>query len=142
METFRHTSFLPFTIPHSTTRDTSLGGFYIPKGRCVFVNQWQNNHDPELWGDPEAFRPERFLTPSGAVDKALTEKVLLFGLGKRKCIGETIGRLEVFLFLATLLQQVEFSVSPGTTVDMTPIYGLTMKHARCEHFQAKLRFEA
>lgn len=141
LETFRHASFLPFTIPHSTTRDTSLGGFYIPKGHCVFVNQWQVNHDPELWGDPSTFRPERFLTPGGgAVDKAQAEKVLLFGLGKRRCLGENIGRLEVFLFLAMLLQQLEFTVTPGATVDMTPIYGLTMKHARCEHFQAKLRF--
>ncbi|MCQ7614214.1 cytochrome P450, partial [Salmonella enterica] len=139
LETFRHTSFLPFTIPHSTTRDTVLNGFYIPKGRCIFVNQWQINHDQELWGDPNEFRPERFLTPSGTLDKILSDKVVLFGLGKRRCIGETIGRLEVFLFLAILLQQVEFSVSPGEKVDMTPIYGLTMKHLRCEHFQVQLR---
>ncbi|XP_075821907.1 cytochrome P450 1A1 [Microtus pennsylvanicus] len=139
LETFRHSSFLPFTIPHSTTRDTSLCGFYIPKGRCVFVSQWQINHDQELWGDPNNFRPERFLTPSGTLDKVLSEKVILFGLGKRKCVGETIGRWEVFLFLAILLQQIEFSVSPGEKVDMTPIYGLTLKHARCEHFQVQMR---
>uniref|UniRef100_A0A8C5K312 Cytochrome P450 1A n=1 Tax=Jaculus jaculus TaxID=51337 RepID=A0A8C5K312_JACJA len=139
LETFRHSSFVPFTIPHSTTRDTNLRGFYIPKGRCVFVNQWQINHDQELWGDPCKFRPERFLTPTGSLDKALSEKVIIFGLGKRKCIGETIGRLEVFLFLAILLQQVEFSVLPGKKVDMTPIYGLTVKHNRCEHFQVHMR---
>lgn len=139
LETFRHSSFVPFTIPHSTTRDTSLNGFYIPKGHCVFVNQWQINHDQELWGDPNEFRPERFLTPSGTLDKHLSEKVILFGLGKRKCIGETIGRLEVFLFLAILLQQMEFNVSPGEKVDMTPAYGLTLKHARCEHFQVQMR---
>ncbi|XP_010592052.2 cytochrome P450 1A1 [Loxodonta africana] len=139
LETFRHSSFLPFTIPHSTTRDTSLSGFYIPKGRYVFVNQWQINHDQKLWGDPSEFRPERFLTSDGAINRALSEKVILFGMGKRKCIGETMGRLEVFLFLAILLQQVEFSVSPGVKVDMTPIYGLTMKHARCQHFKVKLR---
>lgn len=139
LETFRHSSFVPFTIPHSTTRDTSLNGFYIPKGHCVFVNQWQVNHDQELWGDPNEFRPERFLTPSGTLDKHLSEKVILFGLGKRKCIGETIGRLEVFLFLAILLQQMEFNVSPGEKVDMTPAYGLTLKHARCEHFQVQMR---
>uniref|UniRef100_A0A8D0UWT2 Cytochrome P450 1A n=4 Tax=Sus scrofa TaxID=9823 RepID=A0A8D0UWT2_PIG len=139
LELFRHTSFVPFTIPHSTTRDTSLNGFYIPKGRCVFVNQWQINHDQKLWDDPSVFRPERFLTADGTINKALGEKVILFGLGKRKCIGETIARLEVFLFLAILLQQVEFRVTPGVKVDMTPIYGLTMKHAHCEHVQMHVR---
>uniref|UniRef100_A0A8C9USD5 Cytochrome P450 1A n=1 Tax=Spermophilus dauricus TaxID=99837 RepID=A0A8C9USD5_SPEDA len=90
----------------------------------------------KLWGDPSVFRPERFITSSGTVDKTLSEKVILFGLGKRKCIGETIARLEIFLFMAILMQQLEFSVSPGMKVDMTPIYGLTVKHPRCEHFQA------
>lgn len=95
----------------------------------------------KLWGNPSEFQPERFLTLDGTINKALSEKVILFGLGKRKCIGETIARLEVFLFLAILLQQVEFSVPEGTKVDMTPIYGLTMKHARCEHFQVRVRTE-
>ncbi|XP_071464569.1 cytochrome P450 1A1 isoform X2 [Marmota flaviventris] len=110
LELFRHSSFVPFTIPHR-----------------------------KLWGDPSVFRPERFITSSGTVDKTLSEKVILFGLGKRKCIGETIARLEIFLFMAVLMQQLEFSVSPGMKVDMTPIYGLTVKHPRCEHFQAQVR---
>lgn len=66
--------------------------------------------------------------------------MLAFGLGKRNCAGETIARWEVFLFLSTLLQQLEFSVREGKQVDMTPLYGLTMKHHRCEHFQVKQRF--
>lgn len=68
------------------------------------------------------------------------EKVLMFGLGKRRCIGEVIARWQLFLFLATLLQQLHFSVCPGTSVDMTPLYGLSLKHRRCEHFQARQRF--
>ncbi|KAM6058295.1 cytochrome P450 1A5-like [Chlamydotis macqueenii] len=141
LEMFRHSSFLPFTIPHSTTRDTVLNGYYIPKDRCVFVNQWQVNHDEKLWKDPSTFNPERFLNAEGTeVNKVDGEKVLVFGLGKRKCIGEPIARWQVFLFLSTLLQQLEFSVCNGTKVDMTPIYGLSMKHKRCEHFQVKQRF--
>ncbi|NXE06273.1 CP1A5 protein, partial [Lophotis ruficrista] len=141
LEVFRHSSFLPFTIPHSTTRDTVLNGYYIPKDRCVFVNQWQVNHDEKLWKDPSTFNPERFLNAEGTeVNKADGEKVLVFSLGKRKCIGEPIARWQVFLFLSTLLQQLEFSVCNGAKVDMTPIYGLTMKHKRCEHFQVKQRF--
>ncbi|XP_037689320.1 cytochrome P450 1A2 [Choloepus didactylus] len=141
LETFRHSSFVPFTIPHSTTRDTTLNGFYIPKGRCIFVNQWQVNHDQEQWGDAFEFRPERFLTAKGtSINKTLSEKVMLFGLGKRRCIGEVLAKWEIFLFLAILLQQLEFSVPPGVKVDLTPTYGLTMKHPRCKHFQARLRF--
>ncbi|KAK2103451.1 cytochrome P450 1 sub A member 2 [Saguinus oedipus] len=95
----------------------------------------------QLWGDPSEFRPERFLTAKGtALNKPLSEKILLFALGKSRCIGEVLGKWEVFLFLAILLQQLEFSVPPGVRVDLTPIYGLTMKHARCEHVQARLRF--
>ncbi|XP_068552030.1 cytochrome P450 1A5-like [Anas acuta] len=141
LETFRHSSFLPFTIPHSTTKDTVLNGYYIPKGRCVFVNQWQVNHDEKLWKDPHVFNPERFLNAEGTeVNKEDGEKVLIFGLGKRRCIGEFIARRQVFLFLTTLLQQLEFSVRDGRKVDMTPRYGLSLKHKRCEHFQVKQRF--
>ncbi|NXV51579.1 CP1A5 protein, partial [Uria aalge] len=143
LEMFRHSSFLPFTIPHRqvTTRDTVLNGYYIPKDRCVFVNQWQVNHDEKLWKDPLTFKPERFLNAKGTeVNKVDGEKVLVFGLGKRKCIGEPIARWQIFLFLSTLLQQLEFSVCDGKKVDMTPLYGLSLKHKRCEHFQVKQRF--
>uniref|UniRef100_A0A8C1TUF0 Cytochrome P450 1A n=1 Tax=Cyprinus carpio TaxID=7962 RepID=A0A8C1TUF0_CYPCA len=132
LEIFRHSSFLPFTIPHCTSKDTSLNGYFIPKDTCVFVNQWQVNHDPELWKDPSSFNPDRFLSADGTVlNKMEGEKVLVFGLGKRRCIGESIGRAEVFLFLAILLQRLKFSGMPGEMLDMTPEYGLTMKHKRC-----------
>ncbi|NXF89714.1 CP1A5 protein, partial [Eubucco bourcierii] len=140
LEMFRHSSFMPFTIPHSTTKDTVLNGYYIPKDCCVFVNQWQVNHDEKLWKDPLTFNPERFLSADGTkVNKEDGEKVLLFGLGKRRCIGENIARWEIFLFLSTLLQQLEFSIRAGEKVDMTPLYGLTLKHKRCQHFQVRQR---
>ncbi|XP_006126336.2 cytochrome P450 1A5-like [Pelodiscus sinensis] len=142
LEMFRHSSFLPFTIPHCTTKPTALNGYFIPKDLCVFVNQWQVNHDEKLWKDPSTFSPERFLTIDGMeVNRAESEKVMTFGLGKRRCIGENIGKWEIFLFLTTLLQQLEFSIRDGEKADITPQYGLTMKHKRCEHFQIQQRFE-
>ncbi|NXD86738.1 CP1A4 protein, partial [Halcyon senegalensis] len=140
LEMFRHSSFLPFTIPHSTTKATVLNGYYIPKGTCVFINQWQVNHDEKLWKDPSTFNPERFLNTTGTeINRMESDKVLTFGLGKRRCIGESIGRWEVFLFLAIMLQQLEFSLCPGAEVDITPQYGLTMKYKRCDSFQIKKR---
>ncbi|XP_022367819.1 cytochrome P450 1A2-like isoform X3 [Enhydra lutris kenyoni] len=112
LEIFRHTSFVPFTIPHR-----------------------------KVWGDPSEFRPERLLTADGtAINKILSEKVILFSMGKRRCIGEVMAKSEIFLFLAILLQRLEFSVPACVKVDLTPIYGLTMKHPHCEHVQARPRF--
>ncbi|XP_007569272.1 cytochrome P450 1A1 [Poecilia formosa] len=132
LELFRHSSYLPFTIPHCSTKDTSLNGYFIPKDTCVFINQWQINHDPKLWKDPSSFLPDRFLNDDGTeVNKLEGEKVLIFGLGRRRCIGEVIARNEVFLFLAIIIQKLHFYKLPGEPVDMTPEYGLTMKHKRC-----------
>lgn len=133
LELFRHSSFLPFTIPHCTSKDTSLNGYFIPRDTCVFINQWQINHDPELWKDPSSFNPDRFLSADGTeVNKLEGEKVMVFGLGRRRCIGEVIARNEVFLFLAILIQNLQFQKLPGEPLDMTPEYGLTMKHKRCQ----------
>ncbi|XP_072518657.1 cytochrome P450 1A1-like [Salminus brasiliensis] len=131
-EVFRHSSFIPFTIPHCTTADTSLNGYFIPKDTCVFINQWQMNHDPEQWKEPSLFNPDRFLsTDSGEHDRTKAEKVMVFSLGKRRCVGEAIARAEIFLFLAILIQRLKFSSLPGKQPDMTPVYGLFMKHKRC-----------
>ncbi|XP_034265443.1 cytochrome P450 1A5 [Pantherophis guttatus] len=141
LEVFRHSTFVPFTLPHCTTRDTTFKGYFIPKDLCVFINQWQVNHDENLWKDPSAFIPERFLSANGKeINTDEREKVLIFGMGKRRCIGEPIARWELFLFLATLLQDLEFSVPDGVTVNMTPLYGLSLRHERCEHIQVKARF--
>ncbi|KAL7980392.1 hypothetical protein Chor_014721 [Crotalus horridus] len=112
LEVFRHSTFLPFTLPH-----------------------WN------LWKDPSAFIPERFLTASGKeINMDEREKVQIFGLGKRRCIGEPIARRELFLFLAILLQDLQFSVPDGVTVNMTPVFGLSLRHKRCEHVEVKQRF--
>nr|XP_032816181.1 cytochrome P450 1A1-like [Petromyzon marinus]XP_032816182.1 cytochrome P450 1A1-like [Petromyzon marinus] len=132
MEMFRHSSYLPFTIPHSTTQDVVLDGFFIPRDTCVFINQYQINHDPAIWANPESFDPGRFLSSeSGEVNKELTEKVQIFGLGKRRCLGDTVAQQELFIFLSTLLQNLSIASPQGLPPpDPTPIYSLVLKPAR------------
>ncbi|KAM7391575.1 hypothetical protein PAMP_022256 [Pampus punctatissimus] len=126
-EVFRHASYVPFTIPHCTTKNTTLNGFFIPKDTCVFINQYQVNHDIDLWGDPDTFRPSRFLSSSGFLNKELTEKVLIFGMGKRRCLGDGFARLEMFIFLTTLLHELQIQNVAGQELDLSTDFGLTMK---------------
>jgi methyl farnesoate epoxidase/farnesoate epoxidase len=58
--------------------------------------------DPEYWGDPEAFRPERFLDPAtGSLIRK--ERFVPFGFGKRVCMGESLAKSELFLFTSILV---------------------------------------
>lgn len=137
-EMMRFTSFVPVTIPHSTTADVTIEGLHIPKDTVVFVNQWSVNHDPLKWKDPHIFDPTRFLDNKGALDKDLTNSVMIFSTGKRRCIGSQIAKVEVFLFTAILLHQCSFESDPSSVVSLDCVYGLSLKPLRYG-VRAKLR---
>lgn len=126
-EVMRFASFIPLTIPHSTTSDTSVNGYHIPKNTVIFVNQWSSNHDPEKWTQPEVFEPQRFLDEDGSLDKDLTSNVLIFSVGKRRCIGEDLSKMQLFLFTAMMAHQCEFKADPNYPLRMDCDYGLTLK---------------
>nr|XP_057914651.1 cytochrome P450 1B1 [Doryrhamphus excisus]XP_057914663.1 cytochrome P450 1B1 [Doryrhamphus excisus] len=126
-EVMRFTSFVPLTIPHSTTTDTSIHGYTIPKNTVVFVNQWSSNHSPGVWTNPETFDPQRFLHPSGDLNKDRCNLVLIFSMGKRRCIGEELSKFHLFLFTALLAHQCNISSDPTGPPGLAYTYGLTLK---------------
>ncbi|CAJ1073787.1 cytochrome P450 1B1-like [Xyrichtys novacula] len=139
-ETMRFTSFVPVTIPHSTTSDVTIEGLHIPKDTVVFINQWSINHDPLKWKDPHIFNPSRFLDENGSLDKDLTNNVMIFSAGKRRCIGDQIAKVEMFLFVAVLLHQCNFEKCPEDNLSLDCTYGLTLKPLDYK-ITAKLRGE-
>ncbi|XP_042312512.1 cytochrome P450 1B1 [Sceloporus undulatus] len=126
-ESMRFSSFVPVTIPHFTTVDTTLMGYHIPKDTVIFVNQWSVNHDPVKWPSPEKFNPARFLDENGFLNKDLTSSVMLFSVGKRRCIGEELSKVQLFLFIAILVHQCNFTANPKEDSKMDFTYGLTLK---------------
>lgn len=126
-ETMRYTSFVPVTIPHSTTADVTLEGLHIPKDTVVFINQWSVNHDSQKWKDPHIFNPSRFLCEDGSLDRDLAASVMIFSTGKRRCIGDQIAKVEVFLFSAILLHQFTIQSDPTQELSLNCSYGLTLK---------------
>ena len=81
LEIFRMSSIVCGALLHSTLEDTRFEGFVLPKGTIVMANLYHVHHDPEYFGDPENFRPERFLTPEGDLRK--DEHCVPFSVGKR-----------------------------------------------------------
>ncbi|XP_054597512.1 cytochrome P450 1B1 [Nothobranchius furzeri] len=126
-ETMRFISFVPLTIPHSTTSDVTVEGLYIPKDTVVFINQWSVNHDPLKWKDPHVFDPTRFLDENGALDRDTSGNVMIFSTGKRRCIGSQVAKVQVFLFTAVLLHQCTFEGDPSVPLTLDCSYGLALK---------------
>ncbi|KAH9020010.1 cytochrome P450 [Lactarius pseudohatsudake] len=59
-------------------------GYFIPKGAVIIANAWAILHDPELYPDPEAFDPDRFLIEDGTFrDDPMIP--LAFGASRRIC---------------------------------------------------------
>ncbi|KTF88450.1 hypothetical protein cypCar_00041718 [Cyprinus carpio] len=98
----------------TTSTTLLLGGHSVPKGTRVLVNMWAIHHDPKHWDEPEQFRPERFLDASGR--RVTPSSFLPFGAGPRVCVGESLARIELFLFASRLLQRFHFSVPPGASL--------------------------
>uniref|UniRef100_A0A8C8SYP0 Uncharacterized protein n=1 Tax=Pelusios castaneus TaxID=367368 RepID=A0A8C8SYP0_9SAUR len=126
-ETLRFSSFVPVTIPHATTADVVLRGFCIPKDTVVFVNQWSVNHDRSKWKDPHLFDPARFLDAEHKLDRDLACGVMIFSLGQRRCIGDQLAKLQLFLFTAILLHQCTFEANPAERLTMDCVHGLALK---------------
>ncbi|XP_061599415.1 cytochrome P450 1B1-like [Cololabis saira] len=139
-ETMRFTSFVPVTIPHSTTSDVTVGGLNIPKDTVVFINQWSVNQDPLRWKDPHVFDPSRFMDENGCLDKDLTNNVMIFSAGKRRCIGDQVAKVEIYLLFAILLHQCSFEKCPDQDFSLNYTYGLTLKPLDYK-ITAKLRGE-
>ncbi|XP_050734563.1 cytochrome P450 2L1-like [Eriocheir sinensis] len=118
-EVLRMSSLIPTGVPHVASRDTTLGGYTIPKGAVINGTTFTIHRDPRYWDNPDEFLPERWLDSDG---KFVTKKegFLPFGVGKRQCLGESLARMEILVFSTTVLQQVSFSVPPGKTVSLKP----------------------
>ena len=110
-EVFRRMVVFPLGVPHRVTRQVSFRGYTFPENTVVFTHLDDVHMDPTYWGDPETFRPERFLTADGAFRK--DEHVIPFGVGKRFCLGETLARMETFVLFTCLLQRFRFATVPG-----------------------------
>lgn len=106
-ENMRFDTPVPSGLPHKVLEDTELGGYKLEKDTLIIYSHYEMNMDKKLWGDPEVFRPERFLDNDGKLSLK-ADITIPFGAGKRLCAGETHARNLMFLYTAALVQNFNF----------------------------------
>ena len=81
-EILRLRPVLPNAEPRLTKREVEIGGVRYPSGVVLLASAYLVHHDPAIYPEPNAFRPERFL----GVGRG-TYTWLPFGGGRRRCLG-------------------------------------------------------
>ncbi|WP_299488474.1 cytochrome P450 [Acaryochloris sp. IP29b_bin.137] len=104
-ETLRIYPIAPITSPRTTRRSLSLMGYNLPVGSTVAPCIYLTHRRPELYPNPQAFQPERFL------DRQFSPyEYLPFGGSNRRCLGMTFALFEMKLVLMTLLTRYQFQL--------------------------------
>ena len=93
--------------------------------------------DPEVWDQPEEFRPERFLTAENKVQKP--KHFMPFGSGQRMCLGDSLAEMELQLFFSSLMHV--FDIQPPSQDELPSlegIAGVTVKETTLKDAEADL----
>jgi cytochrome P450 len=124
-ESMRRRPVLPNAEPRLTMQEVEIGDWTYPKGVVLGASAYLVHHDPSIYPDPYAFRPERFLEqPPG------TYTFIPFGGGRRRCLGASFAQLEMRVVLRHVLSRCD--VRPGgdgpeivrrRSITMSPIRG-------------------
>lgn len=129
--------FYPFfpLVAARVRQDFEWQGHHFPKGRRVLFDLHGTNHHPEIWGDPEVFRPERFrdhapgsfdLVPQGGGDHR----------ENHRCAGEWLTTEVMQRAVKHLTRSMQYDVPPQdlrvrwSRIPATPESRLVLKNVR------------
>jgi cytochrome P450 len=106
-ESLRVRPVVPFT-GRELREASELGGYELEPGTVVMAAIALTHTRPDLYPEPRAFRPERFLEADTE-----TYSWIPFGGGTRRCIGAAFAQFEMRVALETILRLCE--LRPGSS---------------------------
>ena len=100
------------SLIHRLLKDTKVKNYDFQAGQHFVINVEKFLMDPTEFPEPEKLKPERFLDSTG--QQILKKDYFVpFGIGKRICMGESLAKNEIFIFLVRILQKLKIEIVPN-----------------------------
>ncbi len=113
-----------YFIDRVNIEDDEFGGKYFEAGSNLLFSVYEIHRHPDLWEDPEEFRPQRF--EEGG--RKFSSQYFPFGAGPRKCIGNNFAMFEMIIAVTELVS--EYRILPvNNSIDILPLITLKPKNA-------------
>ncbi|GJP62726.1 hypothetical protein CLOP_g19752 [Closterium sp. NIES-67] len=126
-------------IARQATFDTTLDGVAIPKGTRFFIDAYTIHHDPRLFAEPDAFKPERFLPGGEAVGENRPPCAYIpFGAGPRKCLGYKLAVQQLMIAVVRIYRRFVFRLSEKQMREEVPNLRLGVSMAAVEGIEVKV----
>lgn len=98
-----------------------IKGQYFPEGTVVGASSWCDFRNQEVFGDPELFRPERWIVnePEGITKEDVARaraNFHPFSAGSGNCVGKVFAISEIMIAVARTLHRLEIRRTPGSTL--------------------------
>jgi cytochrome P450 len=103
-EIMRRRPVLMNAEPRLVKKRVEIGGVSYPPDVVLIASAFLVHHDPDIYPEPHAFRPERFLESAGGRPPG-TYTWLPFGGGRRRCLGASFAMLEMKIVLRAVIER-------------------------------------
>ncbi|XP_022986505.1 cytochrome P450 89A2-like [Cucurbita maxima] len=111
-----------FLEARGVKEDIEFENYVIPKNATVNFMATEMGRGADVWEDPMAFKPERFMGGGAAafdVTGSREIKMMPFGAGRRMCPGYGLGILHLEYYLANMIWRFEWKAVDGDDVDLS-----------------------
>ncbi len=115
-----------YALSREAIKPTTVAGRALPNRGIAFISVWATHRRADIYEDPFAFRPERWL--DGLARRLPRGAYLPFAEGPRKCIGASFAMQETVLVLATIARR--FRLVPLAAQEIRPRAAVSLRPAK------------
>lgn len=102
-------------LAHRTTHDVIWENYRIPAGTTLFGNHWSISRDPDVYPEPDAFKPQRWIDDQHRLRNDL--KFFVYGFGRRVCPGQHVANKSVFINSLLTMWAFHLTLDPTKPLD-------------------------